>query len=380
VWHYFDDEDLAAVREVLDTGNLCAISGTATPRFEQAFAEQFRAPHGLAVCNAMAGLHCAVAAAGVQPGDEVVVDPLVAFAGLAVMYHNGIPIYADVRRDTHTMDVESLKSRITDRTRAVIVTQLWGLCADMDEILEVAHQHDLVVIEDCAHAIYAQYGDKYAGTIGDIGVFSFQQSKQMALGDAGMVLCQSQEHRDIMHEMITFGTIPARVAWNYRINEVVAAIGSVQLKRARHYVDICIESAKYYNEAVAGLESLVAPQATPEGRVNTYHIWTGLFEGDKMGVDYEEFKQAHADAGIAFNFGYIERPAYLHPTVAEPVGYGKGCPRTCPYADNNPVYAKGLCPQAEDMMPRLILVGTGGNPDDHKRTAETWRGVLEKFA
>ena len=379
MWHYFDDEDLAAAKEVLDTGNLCAIGGTATPKFEEAFAKEFDSPHALAVCNAMAGLHCAVSAAGVEPGDEVVVDPLVSFAGLAVMYHNGIPIYADVRRDTHTMDVESLKSRITNRTKAIIVTQLWGLCADMDEINALAKEHGLVVIEDCAHAIYAQYKGKYAGTIGDIGVFSFQQSKQMALGDAGMVLCKSEQHRQIMFEMGTFGTIPARVAWNYRINEVVAAIGIVQLKRARHYVDICIESAGHYTEAVKGFEKLVVPQAVPEGRVNTYHIWTGLFEGDKVGVDYEEFKKAHADAGLSLNFGYIQKPAYLHPTISEPVGYGKGCPRTCPYADRNPVYEQGLCPTAEDMMPRIILTGTGGNPDDHKRTAEKWRGVLEEF-
>lgn len=380
MWHYFDHEDLAAVKEVLDGGNLCSIGGQVTPRFEQAFAAEFGSPHALAVCNAMAGLHCAVAAAGVEPGDEVVVDPLVAFAGLAVMYHNGIPVYADVRRDTHTMDPASLEARITSRTKAVIVTQLWGLCADMDEINAVARDHDLVVIEDCAHAIYAEYGGKYAGTLGDIGVFSFQQSKQMALGDAGMVLCRNAEHRRIMHEMGTFGTIPARVAWNYRLNEVISALGLVQLRRARHYADICIESARHYSEAVTGFEHLVAPQAVPEGRVNTYHIWTGLFEGDSAGVDYEEFKRAHAEAGLGFNFGYIGKPAYLHPTISEPVGYGKGCPRTCPFADRNPVYEEGLCPTAEDMMPRLILIGTGGDPDQHKRTADKWRGVLERYA
>jgi len=380
VWHYFDDEDLAAVKEVLDSGNLSAISGPATPRFEEAFAEEFGSPYALAICNAMAGLHVAVAAAGVEPGDEVIVDPLVAFAGLGVLYHNGIPVYADVRRDTHTIDPESVKTKITDRTRAIITTQLWGLCADMDELNAIAKAHGLLVIEDCAHAIYAQYKGGYAGTIGDIGVFSFQQSKQMALGDAGMVLCKSAEHRELMNEMITFGTIPARVGWNYRINEVVSAIGLVQLKRARHYADICIESAKYYSEAASGFEHLIKPQFVPDDRVNTYHIWTALFEGDKVGVDYEAFKQAHVEAGVAPNFGYIDRPAYLHPTIAEPVGYGKGCPRTCPYADRNPEYAEGLCPEAEDMMPRLMLFGTGGDPEHHKAAAAKWREVLEKFA
>ncbi len=105
-----------------------------------------------------------------------------------------------------------------------------------------------------------------------------------------------------------------------------------------------------------------------------------LFEGDKVGVDYEEFKRAHVEAGLGFNFGYIQKPAYLHPTIAETVGYGKGCPRTCPYADRVIVYEEGLCPVAEDMMPRLILIWTAGDPENHRRTAETWRGVLEGFA
>lgn len=380
MWHYFDDEDLAMVKEVLDTGNLSAISGTMTPRFEAAFAQEFGAEHALAVCNAMAGLHCAVACAGVEPGDEVIVDPMVSFGSLAVLYHNGIPIYADVRADTHTMDPESFRECITSRTKAVIVTQLWGLCADMDEICAIAAEHGILVIEDCAHAIYAQYDGKYAGTLGDIGVFSFQQSKQMGLGDAGMILCKTKAHRDSMSERITFGTIPAVVGWNYRINEIVSAVGLVQLSRAKGYVDICVESAGYYNDAVRGLEHVVRPQAVPEGRTNTYHIWAGIIEGWGERIDPEQFQAAHQEAGVSFNFGYIEKPAYLHPTIAEPVGYGKGCPRTCPYADRNPVYTQGLCPVAEHLMPRLMICGTGGNPADHKRTAERWRGVLERFA
>jgi dTDP-4-amino-4,6-dideoxygalactose transaminase len=126
------------------------------------------------------------------------------------MYHNGFPVYADVRRDTHLMDPDSLRERITERTKAVIVTNLWGLCADYDAINAIAREHDLVVIEDCAHAIYATYKGAYAGCNGDIGVYSFQMSKQMALGDAGMVVCKSEEHRRVMEEMTTFGTIPKR--------------------------------------------------------------------------------------------------------------------------------------------------------------------------
>ncbi|MBI2299717.1 MAG: DegT/DnrJ/EryC1/StrS family aminotransferase, partial [Armatimonadetes bacterium] len=146
-WRLFDHEDLAAVKEVLDSGNLCSIGGAQTPAFEAEFAAEFRAPHALAVCNAMAGLHCAVAAAGVEPGDEVIVDSVVCFAALAGRYHNGIPVFADIDPVTHQIDPASVRARITDRTRAIICTNLWGLCADYAELRKIADEHGLLLIE-----------------------------------------------------------------------------------------------------------------------------------------------------------------------------------------------------------------------------------------
>jgi len=379
-WRIFDDEDLAAVKEVLDSGNLSAISGAQTPAFEQEFAAEFGAPHALAVTNAMAGLHCGVAAAGVQPGDEVIVDPIVSFATLGAMYHNGFPVYADVRRDTHLMDPDSLRERITERTKAVIVTNLWGLCADYDAINAIAREHDLVVIEDCAHAIYATYKGTYAGCNGDIGVYSFQMSKQMALGDAGMVVCKSEEHRRIMEEMTTFGTIPKRLGWNYRINEVVAAIGRVQLKRTRSYVDDCIEAADLYSQAVEGCE-WIAPQAGPEGRVNTYHIWAMLFEGDKHGISEDDFRAAGEEEGFNVPHPYIGgKPAYLHDVLRVPLSHGPGCLAACPDHTPGAWYEPGLCPVAENIMPRLLLIGTAGGAEAHRQSAENLAATIERLS
>ncbi|MBU0610400.1 MAG: DegT/DnrJ/EryC1/StrS family aminotransferase, partial [Armatimonadetes bacterium] len=186
-YHYFDDEDLQAVKRVLDRGNLCSIgTGTESEQFEQEFAAEFGSPYGLTVVNAMAGLHVAVGASGAGAGSEVICDSLVVFGALAAMYHNAIPVFADVDLDTQQMDPASFEACITDRTKAVIVTHWAGLMADLDPILEIAAKHDIMVIEDCSHAIYAKYGGRYAGTVGDVGVFSFQQSKQMALGDGGI--------------------------------------------------------------------------------------------------------------------------------------------------------------------------------------------------
>jgi perosamine synthetase len=164
MWHYYDDEDLAAVKAVLDSGSLGTLGDSPPMRgLQDAFCETFGSPHALGVCNAMAGLHAAVSATGAGAGDEVVCDSLVGFGAVATTFNNAIPVFADVRLDTHTMDPESLKRCISERTKAIIVTQLWGLIADMDEIMAIAREHNLMVIEDCAHAIFAQYDGKYAG-------------------------------------------------------------------------------------------------------------------------------------------------------------------------------------------------------------------------
>ncbi len=379
-WRVFDDEDLSAVKEVLDSGDLCAINGQQSVLFAEEFAAEFGAPHGLALTNAMAGLHCGVAAAGVQPGDEVIVDPMVVFAALGVLYHNGIPVFADVDRETHVMDPASLRERITDRTRAVIVTNLWGLCADYDEINAIAREHDLVVIEDCAHAIYATYKDTYAGCNGDIGVYSFQMSKQMALGDGGMVVCKDEDHLRIMTDLGTFGSLPTCISWNYRINEVVAAIGRVQLRRTRGYVDDCIAAAELYSAAVDGCEWFV-PQAVPEGRVNTYHIWTAIFEGDDHGISQEDFTRVCEEEGFAVRLGYLDgKPAYQHPQITEPVGYGKGCPVRCPHATHEPPYHDGACPNAEYLLPRIFLTSTAGGVASHEPRAAQLRQIVDRLS
>jgi len=359
-WHYFDDEDLQAVKRVLDTGRLCSIGGTEVPAFEEEFRSEFASPLALAIVNAMAGLHVGVVASGAQPGDEVIVDPMVVFAALGAMYHGCKPVFCDIEKDTHLMDANLLAEVATERTRAIIVTHLWGLCADMDAINAFARERGITVIEDCSHAIYATNDGKYAGTMGDIGVFSFQMSKQMALGDGGMTVMKTEEHRHIMEEMITFGTVPKRLGWNYRMNEVVAAIGRVQLTRARGYVDMCQKAAALYNEAVAGCEWLV-PQASRPGRVNTYHIWTAIFEGDKHGISTEQFMQAMADGGLGWGMGYIGKPAYHASCIAD-------------YLDELP-----NCPVAEYLMPRILLSGTGGDPQTHVENAEKLADVIASF-
>lgn len=376
-WHYFDEEDLQAVKEVLDSGVLGTIGESKPLRdLETAFCQAFGSPHAMGVCNAMAGLHAAVSAAGAGAGDEVVVDSLVGFGAIAATFNNAIPVFADVRRDTHTMDPQSLRERISERTKAVIVTQLWGLVADMDEIMAIAREHGLMVIEDCAHAIYAQYKGRYAGAIGDIGVFSFQESKQLGTGEGGMILYRDPEVGKRLEQMITFGTMPERIALNYRITAVMAAIAGVQFRRTPQYVEMCVEAARQYNQAVAG-SPLITPQAVPPNRVHTYHLWAATYEGDRQGLDFDDFIRLAQEHGFDCAWRYIQKPPYLFEVFQEPRAFGRGCPTHCPLRARDAMFYPGLCPNAEDIMSRLLLVWTGGDSEAHVRAAENLHAALQ---
>jgi len=377
----FDERDLFYLRQVIEDGLPCAGygAGKMTQRFEEAFAAKVGTRFAYACNSAMSGLHLAVAVAGAGAGDEVIVDPTVSFAGLAVMYNNATPVFADVLSDTYLMDPQSLQERITERTKAVIVTHLWGLCAEMEEIMAIAERHNLVVIEDCAHALLAQYKGRYAGTLGHLGVFSFQRSKHLGLGDGGMITTDREDFYQALREF-EFTTMPDKLAWNYRISELVSAVGMAQLERIDEYVEETCAAAEKLNEAVKECPWLV-PQAVPPYCRHVYHLWVPLFRGEEQGLNYEEFQRAAKEIGLPCSFGYIEdEPAYLHPVFREPAAYGRGCPTACPHRPSVTPYERGLCPVAEEILPRMVLFYTTVAAKERvEATVEKLRRLRERW-
>jgi len=355
---FFDRKDMDNLKRVMDSGRLSSIGGgTVTEEFEEAFKRKIGAKHAIAANSAMSGLHVAVAAAGVGPGDEVIVDPIVHFAGIAVMYNNGVPIFADVDKKTHNIDPDSIRARLTPYTKAIICTHLWGLPCEMDAIMEIAAEHNLVVIEDCAHALLAEYKGRYAGTLGHIGVFSFQQSKHLATGDGGMIVTNDDALFESIRVAWQFGATCEKLAWNYRITEMASAVGLAQLDHAEDYVWRSRRAAEIHEEAISGCQWLVT-QPVPEYSRHSHHFIVPVFYGDEYGIDYERFKRACSEAGVSASFGYTQVPAYQYPLFAEPVAYGKGCPTHCPLYKGTLGYEKGSCPTAEELIPRMMLIYT----------------------
>ncbi|HEY3044877.1 MAG TPA: DegT/DnrJ/EryC1/StrS family aminotransferase [Vicinamibacterales bacterium] len=311
--------------------------------------------------SAMGALHLPLQLIGVGPGDEVIVDPVVTFAGMAVMYQNAVPVFADIEVDTFNMSPESVRQRITERTRAIICTHHFGSVADMAGLLAVAKEFKLTVIEDCAHALKATQNGTYAGLFGDFSAFSFNHRKQLSTGQGGFLIVNNPDYVEPLNNR-AFGRIPGSLAWNYQMAGIVAALALAQWPRVDEYIRQDMKFAKLYNEAVEG-SPLIAPQKVPSGNVSTYHIWAGVYNGDAHGVPYEPFMKTLRDFGgdyflpsfiPAGTFGLPPSPVYRYPIFREPVAYGKGCPVRCPLYQGKYDTSEGLCPNAEHVVPRLL--------------------------
>ena len=356
----FDDLELGYLREVLASGQLGWAEGRMVTRFEEAFAALVGARYGIARNNAMNGLAQAVAISGAGTGTEVICDPLVHFGGVAVLAFNAVPRFADVRYDTFTLDPESVRRNITPLTKALIVTNFWGLCAELDEIRRICDEHGVFMIEDCAHAIGSYWQGKHAGTYGDLGVFSFQQSKHLTTGDGGMVVTNREDiHYRLYHEWAFSGESPAFMTLNFRMNEETAAIGLGQVSRVKGYVEEYTRALGILNEAIDGCRWL-RQRAVPEGAVQSGYIWACIWEGDKHGLSYDSFKAACREVGVPVGFGFNQKPAHHFDIFRVSTAYHQpDCPVRCPFytAKSDYRYHDGLTPVAADLLPRLVVSG-----------------------
>jgi dTDP-4-amino-4,6-dideoxygalactose transaminase len=358
----FGDLELGYLKRVLDSGVLGWAEGHLVTEFEDAFKEVVGARHAIARNSAMTGLVDAVMLAGAGVADEVICDPLVQFGGIAALANNSVPVFADVRTDTYLLDPESVRAAITPRTKAIIVTNLWGLCAELDALRQIADATDVILIEDCAHTMYAHYREKHAGTWGHIGVFSFQQGKHLPTGDGSMLVTDSDEIGPRLRDLQYWGESPQTLMLNHRMNEMTAAVGLGQLQRVRGYVEEYTANLARWIEEVERVPWL-RNRRVPEDCVQAGYQFACTFEPELAAVGHDRFKAICKEAGAPLGFGFTERPAYLYEFFQVPWAYGnRGCPTKCPwYAERTDYgYREGLCPIAEEVLPRLVTAGVMG--------------------
>jgi len=295
----------AAVLRVLGSGRY--ILGPEGEALEKELAAYLRAAHAVGCNSGTDALHLPLVAAGVGPGDEVVVPAFTFFATAeAVSYTGAKPVFADIDASTFNLDPKSLQSKITARTKAVIAVHLFGQCAALDQVSSLCKKHNLILVEDCAQAIGADYDGRRAGSWGDFGGFSFYPTKNLgAAGDAGLMTAKSAEHDKLLRSLRHHGTkqtyLHDRVGWNSRLDELQAAILRVKLRHLEGFIEARGKVAAGYRARLAG-SGVTLPAEHGRGR-HVYHQFT--LRSPKR----DAIKEALAKEGIASSVFY---PVALH--------------------------------------------------------------------
>ena len=378
------EEEKKAVCRVLDSGVLSQYLGCWHENFfggpevralEQEWAEHFGVKHALAVNSCTSGLYAAVGAIGVEPGDEIIVSPYTMCASAtAPLIFNAVPVFADIEPEYFCLDPSSVEAAITPQTRAIIVVDIFGLPYDVEAINHIARKHGLVVIEDCAQAPGAKSGNKFAGTLGDIGVYSLNYHKHIHCGEGGMVVTNDdalaervqliRNHAEAVVEGKGVDTLVNMVGFNFRMPEMEAAISRCQLPKLKGLVMTRQENCEYLAERLNGIPCLKAAPVRP-GCTHVYYEQPFLFDQETAGASRATFlaavraelpnTQGREDEGALLEGGYV-KPLYLMPMFQHGIAYGsKGYPFAIPGERSRMCYPKGLCPTAERMHENTLI-------------------------
>lgn len=310
-------------------------TGARVARFEEEFCAYKGASHAVAVNSCTAALHLSMVAAGLRPGDEVITTPLTFCATVNAIIHAGAtPVLADVDPETMNIDPAEVRRRITPRTRALLPVHFAGRPCDMDALMAIAAEHDLLVIEDCAHAIETEWRERKAGTFGDFGCFSFYATKNITTGEGGMVLTRREEDAARIKTLALHGM--SKDAWKrfsdegYRhyyvtecgfkcnMTDINAAIGLHQLRRVEENWRRRQAIWRVYQEAFNG-DSLRLPPEAAVGTRHAYHLYTVVLDQTMSGMTRDAMLDAMTARQIGVGVHYLSIPE--HPYYRQAFGW-----------------------------------------------------------
>lgn len=323
-----DENDIREVSDVLRSDYLT--QGPKVKEFEEGLAEWAEAKYAVAVNNGTAALHLAYLAAGIGEGDEVITAPNTFVATTNMLLVLGAkPVFCDINLETYNLDEEKIESLITPKTKAIVPVDFAGRPCEYDSILEIAKRHNLLVISDSCHALGAQYRGRVVGSISDMTVFSFHPVKAIATGEGGAVVTNNKEFYEKMLLLRSHGVhkneegvnVMTELGYNYRISDVLAALGVSQLNRLEQFLEKRQEVVRWYRESLSGIDGISMPLESGY----LYSGWHIYVIRTKDSADRRPLYDHLQKAGIGANFHY---PAvYKHPYYQK-IGYGDAyCPQ-----------------------------------------------------
>lgn len=345
-----NNDDIDLVVEVLKGDYLT--TGPYLKEFEENIAKYVGAKYAVAVANGTAALHIACLVAGIEKGDEVIVSPMT-FAASAncVLYCGGTPVFVDIDPKTYNIDPKKIEERINSNTKAIIPVDFAGQSVDMDKIKSIADKHNLIVIEDAAHALGSEYKGVKVGSQADMAEFSFHPVKPITTAEGGIITTNSE---DLYKKMLLFRAHGITrdselleeshgpwyyeqqfLGYNYRLTDVQSALGTSQLSRIEEFIKRRREVVQQYNSALENLNEIVTPFQA-EYSNSGWHIYVVKIRPELLNGTRKEIFEALQAENIGVNVHYL--PVYLHPYYKR-LGYDKG-----------------LCPIAEDLYENIITL------------------------
>ncbi len=391
--------ELEYLKKVLAQESWSATGGSWTQNLEREFSGRLGSRYAVAFNSGTSTLHAALEAVGVGPGDEVISPTITPIMDATATFHaNAVPVFADVDPDTFNIDPADVARKIGPRTKAIIAVSIYGLAPDMDPILELARARGIGVIEDAAQCVLGTYKGRTVGTIGAIGSFSFENTKHLSCGEGGIIVTDDEALAEKCRKIGGHGFKNLRaeegrirlnadvfqdpdykrhdtLGWNYRMPEFTAAVALAQLERVDALVALRQKTAEIFIDVMSSCDYLI-PQKTPQGCVNTYYTLGVKYEGaDAIGVPWKEFRAEYIRQGGDGFYGACSVP-YLEPLIAE-----RTFVKRLPEVYEKVHYARGLCPVAERIQPKLMQFKTNYRDIDlAKQKAQALQRAIRSFS
>jgi dTDP-4-amino-4,6-dideoxygalactose transaminase len=388
VWPEITQEDRDAVLAVLNRSILAGLDGPEMQALEREWAEFTGSRFALSFNSGTAALHSALYAAGVGPGDEVVTSAF-SFSGSfhPILQQNAIPVFVDIDPYTYNIDVGQIEAKISDRAKVLMPVHIHGLPADMDEVMALAEQYGLIVIEDACQAHGATYQGRMAGSIGHMGGFSLNKTKNLSGGEGGLLTTDDGDFAERAKMLRTFGErfdqngagqVPASggsirpydsytIGWNYRTQELPAAFARSQLKRLPHYNAIAQRNGQYLSQSLSAVQGLIPPHVPPD-RTTVYHKYRIRFDPEALGLAMPAVELRDRLLAALQAEGVEVTLWHLAPMTSFPIfqrldeGYGHGCPWSCPFYGREIRYDPQEYPEAIRLLETSLVVNTEPYP------------------
>ena len=370
-------EEQKEVIKVMESQMLTLLHGDQVKQFENDFAKYHKVKHAIGINTGTAALHIAIAALNIGPGDEVIVPPFTFIAtASSILHNNAIPVFADIDNKSYTLDPESVREKITNKTKAIIPVHLAGITANMEELLEIANDYGIAIIEDACQSIGAKCNGKIVGSIGNIGCFSFYPSKNITTGEGGMIITNNDEIAEqcrlLRHHGEPSWYVYNRLGYNYRMTEIQGAIGKIQLRKIDGYIKKRNENAKYLSEGIYDLEGIKPPHV-PEYCDPAFNYWIGRINPSVINMNKPQFLEKFPRSKMLY-----PKPLYETKLFQDKVAYPKGCPWSCPFYDKEINYKNISLPVVEKVTKEIFALDI--YPKIARETLDENIAIMKKIA